>query len=103
MVADPLEAARDADRGDKKPQIARDRLLEPQEAQALTLDLELEPVDRHVLGEHFLREIRIPGLERLHRFGEGGLRPARHLAQAVVERFEIVVEMSFHYPNLPVM
>jgi hypothetical protein len=103
VIADPLQVVRDPDRGYQKSQVARDRLLQSEEAQALTLDLELNSVDGHVLGDHFVRQPRISGFERLHRFGQGGLRPARHFAQAVVERFKIVVEVSVHYPNRPVM
>ena len=94
MVAHALEIVRDLHRGGEEPQVAGHRLLRGEEPDHGLFDLELEPVQLAVAGDHALGLLAVALEQRLDRRGERGLRIARHVEERDLELREIVVEMA---------
>ena len=96
MIADALEIVRDLERRGDEAQVAGERLLERQQAQAVLVDGDLHAVDRAIVGEHLVRQRRVAPLQRLDGFLDDALGAAAHAQQLLLQRLELVDEVSFH-------
>ena len=106
VIAHPLEVVGDLERRGEHPEVARHRLLEAEELDALLLDLDLERVDRTVAGDDPMGLGGVPLEQGLHRQRKGRLRLARHREEPDLDVAQLVVEMAvlvLGHPNLPVM
>ena len=106
VVADPLEVVGDLERRGEHAEVARHRLLEREEVDALLLDLDLHAVDDPVAGDDAPGLLAVALEQRVDREAERRLRLARHREQAHLDVAQLVVEMAMDvdaHPNLPVM
>ena len=106
VVAHPLEVVGDLERRGEHPEVARHRLLQRQQVDALLLDLHFHGVDHPVPGDHPARLLAVALQQRLHRQPQRRLRLAGHGEQPDLDVAQLVVKMTMDidaHPNLPVM
>ena len=90
-IADALEVGGDAERRHDLAEVVGHRLAPGDHDDGLLLDLVLELVDRLVLLDGDVGEVRIAALERVDRLAEDLLGETAHLGDLVVERGKLVL------------
>ncbi len=80
------------DHRQQQPQVARDRRLEGEQRLDLVLDGEEVAVDLVVEGDHLVRELAIPLLERAHRAADGAEDALPHLLELRLDLLECGVD-----------
>ncbi len=90
-VADPLEVAGNADRGDDLAQIRRQRLALGDGHDRLLFDIALQNVETLIDGDGGPRQIGVERGERLHRIAQHLLGDAAHLRDLAAKGFKLVV------------
>ena len=106
MIAHPLEVVGDLERGGEHAEVARHRLLEREEVDALLLDFHFHAVDDAVAGDDAARLLAVALQQRFDRQAQRRLRLARHREQADLDVAQLVVKVAMDvdaHPNLPVI
>lgn len=103
LVADTLHVRDHLQGSGDLPQVAGHRLLLKQEPQAEVLDVALLAVDLVVQGRDLLRQGGIAVGEGLRGQSDDLLAQGTHLDELAVELGQLFIELTTHYPNLPVM
>ena len=65
LIAHPLDVLDRVQQGRDQPQVASDRRLEREQRQDPLVDFQVAAVDAVVVGDHHLRQLDVPVLERL--------------------------------------
>ena len=103
LVADTFHVRDHLQGSGDLPQVAGHRLLLKQEPQAEVLDVALLAVDLVVQGRDLLRQGGIAVGEGLRGQSDDLLAQGAHLDKLAVELGQLFIELTTHYPNLPVM
>ena len=99
QVPDALQVGVDLHGRNDGAEVGGHGLMEGQELETAIVDLDVQVVDRFVAGDHGLQDLGLALHHRLHRHPHPLFRQAAHGEQALLERFELLLEMpnqSFH-------
>ena len=93
QIADALEVGVDLHGGDDRAQVGGHGLVEREQREAAAVDLDVQPVERLVAGQHALDERVVALDEPLDRQADVFLGEPAHLEQPRLELFELFLEM----------
>ena len=79
-----------------KPQVARSRLLQRQQANARVIDIHIETIDIPIVLNDRLRQIRVPIHQRLHGTLNLLFYDRPHAQELLFELCEFLIEMALH-------
>jgi len=97
LVADAFEVAIDARDGEEEAQVGGHGLLEREESLDALVNFDLHFVDGVFFVEDGFGEALFGVENGVHGLVDGTLREAAHPEEALLEFFEIVFEMAFHF------
>ena len=103
LVADALHVGDHLQGGGDLAQIPGHRLLLQKQLQAQRLDGALLLVDLRVQGAHLGGQGGVSLRQGLGGQGDDLLAQGAHLDELPVQQRQLLVKLSSHYPNLPVM
>ena len=96
QVAHPLEVGVDLDGGDDHAQVGGHRLVQGQQLETAVVQLDVQVVDGLIAGQYGLERRTVAVHQAAQRFAHPFLGQAAHGQQALLERVELVLEVSKH-------